>query len=182
MLEIKENFLIDWFNDLERNNLLILYKGEFHQSFVTSMLSYIDQKFGIRKDQLFVKSRLISVIVECLQNVCKHGEKISDFRFTQGIFMVSRAKNVFIAATGNFILNSHIETFKEFLDDINDLEKEDIKKRFKKVLKESNQTKNKGGLGILTIAKKTRGKFEYKFQPVDEKYSFFSFQVNIPAS
>ena len=180
MLSEKKDFLINWFNDLEQANLLLSYKGDFDQRLVTAMWSYIEEKLGIDEHNLFLKSRLISVIVECLQNICKHGEKIDNSKMTQGIFMIGKTKNEFIAATGNFILNHYVEPLKKLLDNINDMGKKGVKERFKEVLNESKSSDYAGGLGFLDMARKSERKFEYYFHPVDKQYSFFSFQVKIP--
>ena len=179
MLSEKKDFLINWFKDLEQDDLLLSYKGDFDQRLVTPMWSYIEEKLDIEAHNLFLKSRLLSVIVECLQNICHHGEKIDNSKTTQGIFMIGKTQNEFITATGNFILNHYVESLKKLLDNINDMGKEGVKKRFKEVLKESKSSDHGGGLGFLDIARKSERKFEYHFHPVDKKYSFFSFQVKI---
>ncbi|MBW8051455.1 MAG: hypothetical protein FVQ77_14170 [Cytophagales bacterium] len=179
MLSEKKDFLINWFKDLEQDDLLLSYKGDFDQRLVTPMWSYIEEKLDIEAHNLFLKSRLLSVIVECLQNICNHGEKIDNSKMTQGIFMIGKNQNEFITATGNFILNHYVASLKKLLDNINDMGKEGVKKRFKEVLKESKSSDHGGGLGFLDIARKSERKFEYHFHPVDKKYSFFSFQVKI---
>jgi len=172
--------LSDWYNSLEKDNLLLLFKGEFNQEFVKAVLTLTEQKLGIQEGSTVTTKRIMVVIIECLQNICKHGEKDKDdLGWAQGIFLIGKTKKEHIISTGNYILSSEVNPLEMMLSKINSLDKEALNEMHKaKLTKSKLSDKGGAGLGLVTIAKKSQS-IEYRFDKIDNRLSFFTFEVKV---
>ncbi|MCH8317317.1 MAG: hypothetical protein IIA88_02275 [Bacteroidetes bacterium] len=173
--------LSDWYNNLEKDNLLLLFKGEFNQDFVKAVLTLTQQKLGIKEGNTVTKKRIMAVIIECLQNICKHGVKDrEDLGWAQGIFLIGKTKKEHIISTGNYILNSEVNPLEMMLSKINSLDKAALNEMHKaKLIKSELSDKGGAGLGLITIAKKSQSNIEYHFDKIDNRLSFFTFEVKV---
>ncbi len=69
---------------------------------------------------------------------------------------------------------------KRRLDEVNSLDKEQLKEYYKKVLNNGEMSlKGGGGLGMIDIARKTGEKLEYNFLEIDNKVSFFTLNIKV---
>jgi ElaB/YqjD/DUF883 family membrane-anchored ribosome-binding protein len=79
------------------------------------------------------------------------------------------------------IENEKIENLKKHLEKINSLDSEYLKKYYLEILEKGNiSDKGGAGLGLIEMARKSGSKLEYDFSPVDEKYSYFYLQTEVP--
>jgi hypothetical protein len=120
-------------------------------------------------------------MVEMLQNISKHGENIDDYpEGNSGIFYLSQTDEEFILTSGNFIENTKVDSFKERLDSINELNEEELNDYFNKILLDQSAVDpQKTGLGFIDIRLKSHRKLAFDFTLVDDKYSFFTLQTSI---
>jgi predicted Zn-dependent peptidase len=95
--------------------------------------------------------------------------------------MITTSADGYHVVTGNYIMNEKIEKLKSWLDEINSVSPEELRELYKKILNnEQFSEKGTAGLGFIDIARKSGQKLVYTFQQVNERYSFFSFQITIP--
>ena len=94
--------------------------------------------------------------------------------------MVSLNPKGYSITTGNYILSEREESFKERLERINSLTRDELKQMYKDVLNSDGRSdKGGGGLGMIDIARKTGNKLNYDFATLNDKYSFFSLNINV---
>ncbi len=95
--------------------------------------------------------------------------------------MIAARKRFYSLQTGNYIPTDKIKEIKKRLDDINAVGTNELRALYKKILAEQEfSDKGTGGLGFIDIARKTGGqKLKYKFQPVTDKISYFTFQIRL---
>ena len=98
------------------------------------------------------------------------------------LIMISARKRFYSLQTGNYIPADKTKEIQKRLDDINSIDQDELRKLYKRVLAEQEfSDKGTGGLGFIDIARKTGGqKLRYKFQPVTDKVSYFTFQIRLP--
>ena len=95
--------------------------------------------------------------------------------------MIGKTDNAYSIFTGNYIANVNADKLKGRLDKINSLEPEELKAYYKEVLNNGMMSeKGGGGLGMIDIARKSGQRLEFDFQKVDEEFSFYSLNINIP--
>ncbi len=168
---------------MERNNILLSFKGEITSDLLTSILQIMENKMENMQEEPKMKKKVYNVLVECLQNLYHHLDEISDVdseRIRSAIFMIGKLDGDYSIITGNYILNENINGLKNRLDEVNGLNKEQLKEYYKQVLNNGEMSlRGGGGLGMIDIARKTGEKLEYNFLEIDNKVSFFTLKIKV---
>ncbi len=177
------NFDFDnWYSNITKNDVVFSYNGEVTSEVVNKTLDEIEALLlqnGLKKKKV---KRAYNAIVESLQNLYHHSihepNRESGSKF--GAFVLKVRNDDIEIISGNYLIFNIVQVIKDRMDQINILDKQDVKALYKKIL--SNQEfseKGGGGLGMVDIAKRTGSKLNYSFFEFDEKYSFFELKVDI---
>ena len=172
-----------WYSALSQANLLLSFKGEFNPDLVKAILILTQNREHIKSENVVMQTRLFGVLVECLQNICKHGVgNVEGSDLKPGIVLIGRGKECFKISTGNLIHNNSIDDLKQKLDRINDADDKGLKEMQKEVLFSTDGlTKKSGaGIGLIYIARRSGERLDYDFKKMHDDLSFFSFEVNLP--
>lgn len=163
------------FRAMRKDNLGYIYRGHFDQVITDHILSLTEANIAKEEQSSKVKKRVYSIMVECLQNITRHQENITDLSPNHyGIFVIQKTAERYLITSGNTIENKNIETVENLITKINSLEKAELKEYYKKVLTEG-QLSNKGGagLGLIDMARKAGNKLSYQFKYINSDISFF---------
>ncbi len=175
--------VFDIYDKMERNNILLSFKGEITSDLLTSVLQIMENKMENMQEEPKIKKKVYNVLVECLQNLYHHLDEIAETesdKIRSAIFTIGKLDNKYSIITGNYILNENITGLKTRLDEVNSLNKEELKEYYKKVLNNGEMSlKGGGGLGMIDIARKTGEKLEYNFLEIDNKVSFFTLNIKV---
>lgn len=174
-------FIYDTFNVVQQNKIMLVYQGEFNQDIAKSVLAMTERNLDFFGEDVSVKRKIFNVMVECLQNICKHAEH-SDARLREAIFMIGMDKDTYFVTTGNHIANEHVIGLKHKLEEINQLDKEGLKQMYKELVSNDKGLSEKGGagLGLVDVARKSGEKLLYDFSAVDHSdTSFYSLLIKI---
>lgn len=175
--------LFDFYDKMERNNILLSFKGEITSELLTSILQIMESKMENLQEEPKMKKKVYNVLVECLQNLYHHMDDTSmdsGDKNRSAIFMIGKMDHKYNVITGNYILNENVAGLKHRIDEVNSLSKEELKEYYKQVLNNGEMSlKGGGGLGMIDIARKTGEKLVYNFLPIDDKLSFFSLNIKI---
>ena len=168
---------------MERNNILLSFKGEITSELLTSILQIMENKMDNMNEEPKIKKKVYNVLVECLQNLYHHLDEIAEpdnDKIRSAIFTIGKIEDKYSIVTGNYILNENILGLKSRLDEVNSLNKDQLKDYYKKVLNNGEMSlKGGGGLGMIDIARKTGEKLEYNFLEIDNKVSFFTLNIKV---
>ena len=175
--------IYEFYEKMERNNVLLSFKGEITSELLTSVLQIMETKMENLQEAPKIKKKFYNVLVECLQNLYHHIDEQPETEDTgpkTAMFLIAREKEAYVIVTGNYILNENVEGMKNRLDKINTLSREELKNFYKEILsnREFSQ-KGGGGLGLVDIARKTGNKLGYAFVPVNDVHSFFYLTIKI---
>jgi hypothetical protein len=175
--------VFDIYDKMERNNILLSFKGDITSELLTSILQIMENKMDNMQEEPKMKRKVYNVLVECLQNLYHHMDDVSEMdtdKNRSAIFMIGKISNVYTIFTGNYIANENIHGLKSRLDEVNSLTKEELKEHYKKVLNNGEMSmKGGGGLGMIDIARKTGEKLDYNFLEIDNKVSFFTLNIKV---
>lgn len=181
----EEMNIYDLYHRMETNKVVLSFKGDVTSELMSSILQIIEQRMDDMNEAPRLKKKVYNVLVECLQNLYHHIDEIPSETGKNGsdksaIFMISLNKNGYSITTGNYILTERKDSFRERLDRINSLSQEELKELYKEVLNSDGRSdKGGGGLGMIDIARKTGKKLNYDFAPMNDRYSFFSLNINV---
>jgi hypothetical protein len=175
--------IYDFYDKMERSNIMLSFKGDITSELLTSILQIMESKLDNMQEEPKIKKKVYNVLVECLQNLYHHLDDVDENqeeRVRSAIFMIGKMDNQYNIVTGNYISNENVEGLKTRLEEINLLTKEELKEYYKAVLNNGEMSlKGGGGLGMIDIARKTGEKLDFSFLPIDNKFSFFSLKIKI---
>jgi hypothetical protein len=136
--------------DIVENNLLNPESGQFHYKKVGHLL------------------------IEVLQNISKHGYSANGKK--EGIFMLGRQLNQHYLIAGNVVSHEDVTALKALLNELRNKDDIQLHQLHKERMKESifRDSSSNAGLGLIEIAKASKGKLACDFQKIDENSSFFS--------
>ena len=175
--------IYDFYDKMERNHILLSFKGDITSELLTSILQIMESKLENLQEEPKVKKKVYNVLVECLQNLYHHMDEVDvipNDKTRSAIFMIGKNEAGYTIITGNYIRSENVKGLQNRLEEINTLDQDQLKEYYKKVLANGEMSaKGGGGLGMIDIARKTGQKLNFSFMPIDDKYTFFSLNIKI---
>ncbi|HOU03324.1 MAG TPA: SiaB family protein kinase [Bacteroidales bacterium] len=169
--------------DQLKNNIILFYKGNVDSDVINHILDTVEDKMIQVNDQSRLRKKVYNVLVESLQNLYHHVDKVPDDFEDQtsekfGMLIVQKVDRGYKIITGNFVKADNVERLEEKIKKINRSSHEEIKELYKFILNHQRiSAKGGGGLGLVDIARKTGNKLEYTFKEYNDKYSFFYLDI-----
>jgi len=175
---------ISWYESLQSNNILFMFKGDFNQELVNSIAKVVSGLADISHETVLVKNRMTGTIIECLQNICRHGENIEEgSSLKPGIILLRKTEGDYILDIGNSLMTKKVESLQGYIDRVNNMNDEELRNFHKEVLVKTELFGKFGAdLGLINVARKAKRDFKYAFREINENYSFFSLEVAISGS
>lgn len=168
----------EFYDLLQDMHIKLVYQGEFDQEIVKSFLKMTENHLQADKADDGVRKKLFSVLVEVLQNICKH--QGSGGTAYNAIFLLGSSPENYFVYTGNMIADDHIGKLREKIDKVNSLDKDGLKEFYKQSRLSSEISEVGGaGLGFIDMARKSGNKLLYSFDPVRPGVSFFTLLTTI---
>src|SRR6478609_9266772 len=89
-------------------NLILVYEGEFTQDITKSVLAMAEKNLDSMGEEQNIKRKVFNVMVECLQNICKHSDSMKREEERRAIFMIGKEGDGYEITSGNYIVNENI--------------------------------------------------------------------------
>ena len=168
-------FTKDFDKRIKASDVLMVYKGDFGKDSIMPIINIIEEK--MKAENEVGPKAFFLILVELLQNVSRHN--IQENGFKDGIFMITEAEdNQYWTSVGNIVDTETMELLKGKLDSLNAMDAMDLKKAYKKTLREGSfSDKGGAGLGLIEIARKSSDKLGYSFDDMGDGKHFFTFNV-----
>lgn len=162
---------------MNENQIMLCYRGEMSQEIVVALLNLTENKLSQANSDSSIRSRVFSVMVECLQNITQHSEK-SEF-MTSNVFMIGyTADKGYSIYSGNVINGGKVEELREKIVRINTMTEEELKDFYKYMIRNGSSSGGSGsGLGLIQIARKTGKPLDFDFEKLDNEHYFFSLKT-----
>jgi hypothetical protein len=169
-------FAIALHNDMVQNNLILLQKGDFTRDSIIPILNIMENNVMSAIENSYLMKEIFHIMVELLQNIGRHGYEADQEK--EGIFALLKKGNEFAISTGNYVENDKVEPFRQLLDRITAMNKDELKNAYIELLRNGDVTENGGaGIGLIDIARLASESFEYQFTQIDKMKSFFTIKV-----
>jgi hypothetical protein len=173
----------NYFSEQTDGDIILYYKGNVDSDVINHVLDTVEDKMVEVNEQSKLRKKVYNVLVESLQNLYHHVDKVPDDFEDQksekfGLLAIKKVGNGYKIITGNFVHSENIEKLEEKIKRINRSSHEEIKELYKFILNHQRiSAKGGGGLGLVDIARKTGNKLEYSFKEYNDKYSFFYLDI-----
>jgi hypothetical protein len=169
-----------WFRTCEDDNIILSFKGDINQDLVNAVLYLAEKRDEVAGNTVLTRNRIFGIMVECLQNIHKHGEGgEANPELKPGIILISKTEEGFVIGTGNMIRNEEVGSFREKLEKIKPLTNSELKSMHIDKLTETELDDNSNaGLGLIYVFRRS-DKVDYQFSRVSDTHSFFTMEVTI---
>ena len=176
--KVNINDINQFYNYLLNKNMMLVYKGDLSKDIIVPLVEMVQTNFVDAENISGQEKRSITVLIEALQNISKHGKSVNGLR--EGVFSLMQTNNSYTVEVGNTIEPSHQIILENELSAIKKMDGEQIRTEYKKRLITTEITKEGNcGLGLLEIAKHSEGNFDYNFTTPSSNSLFYTLKVNI---
>ena len=176
-----------WYKDIVKEDTLFSYKGVMTDTKISDILDDIEDILDKKGETKKIAKRIYNISIETLQNLYHHSD---NFDIIKNGIVEAASNTVFVLkqnpegnyqiVTGNFVKKNNIRVLKERIDQLNFLNKDEVKSLYKLILNnEEFSKKGGGGLGIIDLVKRTGQSLNYNFYYFNEEYIFFSLRIAI---
>ncbi len=167
--------------------VILSYNGHFKFETIQFLIYKAKKEMDAMGTDIPIKKKVVNIMVECLENIHKHGNSLPEGEFEPEILKKYTSQFIFeiqgedyFIRTGNIILNSTIENIKRKVDQVNQLDREGLKKLYEQVITKTTISKKGGaGLGIIDMALKSNNKIEYNFEKINKQLSYYEIKLKI---
>jgi hypothetical protein len=155
------------------------YRGTMMSHFTEAILDLGNHVKQTSSDNTSLKKRASFLMVECFQNILRHGIQ-EESGEAEGFFGFFSSIDFLTINTINGINPSSVDPLKDALDKVNALSPEEKKQRYREIIQnESFGEEGGAGLGLIEISRKSGSKLDYEMEPKTAgKFSFHQ-QVTI---
>ena len=157
---------------------LLSYIGPVDSSGMEGLLALAEKSTAVSGGRTIMK-RVGNVLIECLQNVMRHG-LIEESGFTQLYLTLESTPVGFQVQCGNMVDSEMRSILSDRLAEINGMEEEVLRKTYIETLCNGEMSgKGGAGLGLLSLAKKASGPIEYRFDTQEDDRELFTLIVTV---
>ncbi len=172
---------------MERDHIIMSFKGHITKELMSSVYQIMESRLDAINEDPKKKKKVYNILVETLQNIYHHMDELQHAenpdinQSKDAMFMIVRGEDgIYKIHTGNYVLSNKYEQLQSRIDQINAMTTEELRAHYVDTLNTTNISEKGGaGLGIIDIARKSGNKLGYSFNPVSEKFVFFSLVVSI---
>jgi hypothetical protein len=177
------NIVNNFFRSLNKDTLSFFYQGNFSDEITDKIINLSEYNISLQQDQPKMSNKVSFLMAECFQNIVRHGESLEGkVKSKSGLFITRHVGNSYYITSANLIDNSNIEYLSKKLDQINQLDKDQLKQLYMDILEnEGLSSKGGAGLGLVEMARKSGQKLEFYFNKIDEHFSHFYLQIRLTA-
>lgn len=175
-------YLIDYHLNFENNRVLTYYKGPFDEIVLQRIGLFIrNQNLETPK----ANARLFSIFIELAQNISYYSLETNVFDLTAndygvGTIAIYDTDSHYILVAGNMIEKEFGTQIVERCQEINSLNRDELRKLKRELRKQPRREGHKGGnIGLVHIALKSEEPLEIKSLDVNEKQAFFVITTKI---
>lgn len=174
------NYVANLHKYLDKNNIMLAYDGVLSKDIVSAFLTRLRADIeGVEDVSRLEKKRFFSIVVECIQNLSKHG-KVSDLNDEHFLVIVEKEKATLKISTGNLIQRDKETTIESLINKVNSKNKEELQDLYRQgVASNTLSDKGEANLGLIDIARKSTNKLLYQFNRIDDDSTFFLFQTQM---
>src|ERR1022692_903657 len=114
--------------------ILLAYLGDVTPDLINAILKGVkNDSIAFQEEELQTKKKVYNIIVESLENITRHSE-VEEKEQHLSLFLLGKEGKHYFVVSGNYIYNNQIDNLKRMIDEVNMLDKNDIKKVYRNIL------------------------------------------------
>ncbi|MDZ4822305.1 MAG: SiaB family protein kinase [Flavobacteriales bacterium] len=181
-MKLSQKSLLDMFRLHSGDELLLCYQGDFKDMLTAHILEISRQNSVLQGDDKKIGKRLSLLLVECFQNIIRHGgnDQMNTLDHSDNFFCLRKVEGIYYLNTANLISKDASPALVSLLKKINTLDNDSLKREYLSRL-EHAVINNRGGagLGLLEMARKSGRKILHELTSFDENNNLVHLQITI---
>lgn len=174
----KVDFAKNYLLNSQTIDMEYIYRGYFSDEVVSHILQIVERQLESSGENFRLRKKAYNVMVEGLQNITRHQVSKEYESKRDGIFCIRKQFNKYYISTGNQIQNEEVDNLKKMLDQLNKMDKLELKAYYQDLLNNGTFSKKGGaGIGLVDMARKSGQKLAYQFVDIDEESKFFFLKI-----
>jgi hypothetical protein len=158
------------------NDILLIYKGDFSQEAISPITNMLETNLKSHDLEHYENKKIFVTLVEMIQNISTHAVEQNGVK--PGILAISRKGEKIQLGCGNFVANGARDKISAHIQEINELDSESLRKRYKESLFKTTLEDYKAELGLIDIAKTSKNPLQFHFDDNIDDKSFYSLMVD----
>ncbi len=176
----KVDFTKNYLVNSQNIEMEYIYKGYFSDEVVNHILQIVERQLESSCENFTIRKRAYNLMVEGLQNITRHQISKEVGSNYDGIFCIRKQFNKYSISTGNLVQSEEVDKLKKLLDQINKMDKLELKSYYQELLNNGTFSKKGGaGIGLVDMARKSGQKLNYQFVDIDEESKFFFLKMSL---
>lgn len=174
--------------DFYQQGVFLNLSGPLSQSLMVEMGRFMKTQMRLSGSDVNTIHKVFSVLVELNQNIIHYSVDVNrKTRLDQapdksgwGIISMGHHGGHYFLLSGNVINQHKVEPLRNRLLELQNMTRDQLKAEYQKKRKEQPAEDSKGaGLGLIEMARKASRPLEFRFDPIDADFSFFSLKTTI---
>jgi hypothetical protein len=161
--------------------VILEYTGQVDQKLIDSLLKKLKRSKEFMMLDKTTGRRLYAIIVECLENIAKHSEKVDDIDEDHlPHISIQKHDDSIVLRSGNPVLKSKADLISEKIDHVNRKNEKSLTYLYEKMInKEMTNNGNCAGLGFIIMKLKSGSNINYRYISIDEAISYFEIKITL---
>lgn len=169
---------VEIYQKMQDDGIILVQKGDFSQDSILPLIQLFEGNLDLMASNVIFKKKALYVLIEMLQNITRHSNEIDNRK--QGILIVSRREDgEYEISTGNYLSAERAEVLKNNLDEIVDLDKIGLTKKYKEQLMRPSEEGAGAGIGLIEICRNSTERLNYNFYNIEDDLKFFVLNVKL---
>ncbi|HYW97368.1 MAG TPA: SiaB family protein kinase [Bacteroidales bacterium] len=162
--------------------IILEYSGHLTFSTIGRLLTMLKHKMAEKDIKTGVYKRLLSVMIEALENIYKYSDQYKYDHFISRNFIptfkINRYGDRYCIHVSNPVRNQDIVHLRKKIDYVNIKSPEELKILYRQTISDGKFTPKGGaGLGIIEMAKISGNQLVYEFFPINDDFSRYALTI-----
>ncbi len=168
---------------MKSNSIFFIWAGPMTHAISKELLNFSETTMREAELEQNLHKRVFATLIELLQNVAQHSPGFeAEQKHGIPLAMIRKTPASFIITSGNLIRTRDADLLIQKLDMVNRYDEEGLKKLLKVALMGQDMSKvSTGYMGLLEMARRSGGRLTYKFDEINEEYSYYTITVRVRA-
>lgn len=166
---------------MSKSVVFLDYNGPVDFIVIDALLAKLKKTQEYRVLNTTTAKRVYSLVVECLENICKHAElSLSNNPEMQSHIRLEKINDKIIIVSGNTVTEKEKKNISARLDQLAPLDEAAILEKYEEVLKSELEGQDRcAGLGFISMALKSGNQMQYSFKPLSNGYLYFEIKITL---
>lgn len=175
--------IFDFYQYMQEHNVILSFKGDISQEILVSIGDLLKEKLSHEETEQQVAKKVFFIFIELAQNIYRYSAEqslIDKKHIGMGVLFIRDCESHFTIFAGNVVAPTEAEGITKQCVAINRLSPDELKRYYKKQLKQHREEGKVGaGIGLISVVRKAGNPIVAHTTVIDEKRTFLVLSVQV---